>query len=82
MDPAQLFALIEKTPAALAELSAVGLAVSAAVGACGTAVEHLGATLARPGLEKFGQRLEAWGTDFPKLWRGSRYTAETKAAGS
>lgn len=70
----ELLAVLQKAPAVLAELTAIGTAVSATIGATGTAIEHIGETLGSDVLERFGQRLEAIGTDFPKLWRGSRFS--------
>lgn len=75
MNLTELVALLQKAPLVAAELAAVGTSVSAAVGGIGTAIEHAGETFGLPGVERFGQRLEALGTDFPKLWRGSRFSA-------
>ncbi len=75
----ELLALLQKAPAALAELSAAAVAVSMAVGGLGTTIEHVGVTAGALWLEKLGQRLEAVGTDVPKLIRGSRYTNDLEA---
>lgn len=77
----ELLALVQKAPVVAAELVAVGSAVSVFVGAVGTGLEHIGELTGSAALEKFGQRLEALGTDLPKFWRGSRFSKyiDTKA---
>lgn len=87
MNAAELLTLLQKAPAAVAELSAAAVSLSLAVGGIGTALEHFGVSTSQLWLERFGQRLEALGTDIPKLIRGSRYTDDleetaTKAAAS
>ncbi len=42
------------------------------LGLVGTLLEQAGTALNKPGLTKFGQRLEGLGTDLPKAIRGSR----------
>lgn len=71
--------LLTKAPGVIAELSAAAMAISVAVGGIGTALETLGVATSKLWLERFGQRLEALGTDVPKLLKGSRYTNDLVA---
>ena len=63
--------VVQKAPEVIAEL----VAISTAIGAFGTALEHAGEVLKLSALVKIGQRLEAIFADLPKLIRGSRYSA-------
>lgn len=65
-----LVEVVQKAPEVLAE----AVAVSAAIGAFGTALEHMGEVLKIQALVAIGQRLEAIFGDIPKLIRGSRYS--------
>lgn len=76
---AELTAIVEKAPELVAAAAAAGIAVSVAVGALGTQLENLGAKLGLLWLERLGQRLEAVGSDLPKLRSGSRYTNDILA---
>jgi len=72
----ELLALLQKSPELLAQLFALVIALSFAVGAFGTGLESLGEAHGWQWLEKLGQRIEAVGSEVPKLLRGSRYTNE------
>lgn len=65
-----LVEVVQKAPEVLAEAAAA----SAAIGAFGTALEHVGEVLKIHALVAIGQRLEAIFGDIPKLIRGSRYS--------
>lgn len=45
----------------------IGIAISTGVGVIGTTLESIGKALGKPGLVAFGQKLEAFGQDIPKL---------------
>lgn len=62
--------VVQHAPEVIAELAAV----SVAIGAFGTALEHAGEVLRQPWLVAVGQRLEAVFGDLPKLLRGSRFS--------
>ena len=62
--------VVQKAPEVIAELAAVSLAI----GAFGTALEHAGEVLKLHVLVVVGQRLEALFGDLPKMLRGSRYS--------
>lgn len=79
MTATELLAALQKAPAAIAEASALAMAASLVVGGVGTALETFGVATSQLWLERFGQRLEAIGTDVPKLLRGSRYTNDIVA---
>lgn len=58
------------------------LAFSVAIGALGTFFEMLGNVLKKPALVKFGQKLEAIGTDIPELLKGTKASAIATAVGA
>ena len=66
----QVFGALRDTP----QLLAAVLALLVAIGSLGSALEALGERLQSAPLVAIGQRLEAFGTDVPKLIRGSRLT--------
>lgn len=72
MTLAELLALVSRSPETLLLVLAFAQAVSFALGLVGSAIEELGAKAQWPAVEAFGQRIEAFFSDLPKLWRGSR----------
>lgn len=68
----EFLAMLGRSPEIMLLVLAFAQAVSFALGLIGTAIEELGAKAKWPGVEVFGQRVEAFFADLPKLWRGSR----------